>query len=225
MVIRVDYETKVILVAIQYSFFLSSYKIVILVFALVRKDFLSIYKIIILIFALLRTAFFSLYKMVDSENSSDNYNTLKTRIGTLIKNSEILKFVLHHFKAKAMCQNVIKIFPFAILYVPDRYKTQEMCDKVILENGGMLKFIPDGYKNQTMCYNLLLIGLMHSNLSSVATCPIYPIKQYLSFCNTISSWDICDKVLILALLYLNLSLIDIRLKKCMLKLFPKNLFS
>ena len=68
-----------------------------------------------------------------------------------------------------------------------------MCDKVILENGGMLKFIPDGYKNQTMCYNLLLIGLMHSNLSSVATCPTYPIKRYLSFCNTISSWDMCDK--------------------------------
>ena len=70
---RVDYKRGVNLITIQNSFFCHTYCKNILIFALVRTVFLSSYKNI-LIFAQVRTAFFSLCKMVDSENSSDNYN-------------------------------------------------------------------------------------------------------------------------------------------------------
>ena len=87
MVIRVDYEAKVILVTIQ-KIFSPSYENIISILTLVTTAFLSRYKIpqfiknlrpvstgIILIFALVRTAFFGLYKMVFleiSQNSQEN---------------------------------------------------------------------------------------------------------------------------------------------------------
>ena len=52
--------------------------------------------------------------MVDSENSPFNYNTFKISIGEIMKNPEILEFVLDHPKTKkiginarvAVCNNV-----------------------------------------------------------------------------------------------------------------------
>ena len=50
--------------------------------------------------------------MVDSK-------TLKICIGTIIKNSEILRFVPDHFKTKKMCKNAAKKCPFIIKYIPN----------------------------------------------------------------------------------------------------------
>ena len=68
MVIRAHYETKVVLITIQNSSLASS-------------------EIIILIFTLIKTAFlcFSLYKIIENENIPDNYKTLKTSTGAIIK--------------------------------------------------------------------------------------------------------------------------------------------
>ena len=46
--------------------------------------------------------------MVDSENSPNNYKTLKINIGAIIKNSEIPKFVPDYLKTKRMRKNVVK---------------------------------------------------------------------------------------------------------------------
>ena len=56
-------------------------------------------------------------------------------MGTVMRNSEMLKFVPHHFKTKQICKHKVKKIPFLIRDVPDQYKTQHMCDKAILENG------------------------------------------------------------------------------------------
>ena len=43
--------------------------------------------------------------------------------GTIIKNSEILKFIPDHLKTKKMCKHAVNKLPFVIIYVPDLYKT------------------------------------------------------------------------------------------------------
>ena len=43
--------------------------------------------------------------MVDSENSSDNYKTLRISIGAIIKNPVMLTFVPDLLKTKRMCKN------------------------------------------------------------------------------------------------------------------------
>ena len=102
----------------------------------------------ILIFAPVKTAFFSSYKIVDSENSPDNYKTLKIGIRTTAKNPEMLKFVRDHLRTKVMCKNAVNRLAFVVMYVPDGYKTEEMCDEGILRNHEMLRFIPYCYENQ-----------------------------------------------------------------------------
>ena len=57
--------------------------------------------------------------MVDSEYSADIYTSVKIYIGTVIKNPEILKFVLDHLKTKKMRKHAVKKLPFVIRYVPD----------------------------------------------------------------------------------------------------------
>ena len=89
--------------------------------------------------------------MVDNEYSMGIYGSVKISIGTVIKNPEVLKFVLDHLKTKEMCKHAVKKLPFLIRYAPDQYKTQQMWDKAILENGKTLKFVPDCHKNEEMC--------------------------------------------------------------------------
>ena len=76
------------------------------------------------------------------------YNSLNSSAVTIMKNSEMLRFVPDHFKK---CKHVVKIFPYLSRYFPDQCKTQQMCDNAITENGGTLKSVPDCYKNQEMC--------------------------------------------------------------------------
>ena len=63
----------------------------------------------------MRTVFFSLYKMVDSDNSPDNYKTLKISIGSIIKNPKMLKFVPDYLKVKKTCKNAVKRLLFLIM--------------------------------------------------------------------------------------------------------------
>ena len=57
--------------------------------------------------------------MLDSKNNPENYKTLKIRIGTTIKNSEMLGFVPDHLKTKKMCKTSVRKFSFIIKYIPD----------------------------------------------------------------------------------------------------------
>ena len=51
--------------------------------------------------------------MVDSEYINDSYKIFKKiNIGTIIKISGIIRFVLDHFKTKQMCKHVVKMLPF-----------------------------------------------------------------------------------------------------------------
>ena len=91
---------------------MSSHKNIVLTFALGKTVFLTYENI--LIFALAKTAFCGLYKMVDSKDSPDNYKTLKISIGTLIKYSEMIKFVPDHLKTKKVCKRAVKKLPIVI---------------------------------------------------------------------------------------------------------------
>ena len=62
--------------------------------------------------------------MVDSEYSMDIYKSVKTNIGTVIKNPEMLKLLPDHLNTKTMCNHAIKKLPFLIRYILDQYKTQ-----------------------------------------------------------------------------------------------------
>ena len=143
LVIRVNYEETVI----QNSFFSQTIEILFYLSAQSEQFFFFFFYF-----------FFSLYKMIDSKYSPTNHKNLKVSIGTIIKSSEMLRFVSDHLKIKNMCKHAVKKLPFVTRYVPDRYKTQEICDKVNLENDRTLIFLLD-------CYNcaikLLIIRLMH----------------------------------------------------------------
>ena len=56
--------------------------------------------------------------MVDS---IDIYKSLNINSGTVIKKSEILKFVPDHFKSKKMCQHAVKKLSYLLRYVPDQH--------------------------------------------------------------------------------------------------------
>ena len=95
--------------------------------------------------------------MVNSEYSTDNYKLLKISVGSIIKNSKMVRFVPDHLKTEKRCKNIVKKLPFEIRYFSDQYKTQEMWDKFILENGGTLKSVPDCYKIKKNILKLLII--------------------------------------------------------------------
>ena len=110
---------------------------------------MSIYKNIVLNFSLLKAVFcFVIYNTVDNESNMDIYKFVKIRIGTVMGNPVILKFVSDHLKTKEMCKHSFKKLPFVVRYVPDRYKTQKMCGKSVLKNGRTLESVPDCHKNQ-----------------------------------------------------------------------------
>ena len=49
-----------------------------------------------------------------------------------------------------MCNEVVRIEPILLVYVPDHLKTQEVCKEAV-SNGSRLSFVPDQYKTQEMC--------------------------------------------------------------------------
>ena len=67
--------------------------------------------------------------MVDSEYSSDKCKSLKITIRSIIKNSEMLRFIPDHIKTKKTYKHAVKKLSFLIKYVPDRYKTQQMVER------------------------------------------------------------------------------------------------
>ena len=66
----------------------------------------------------------------------DVCKSLNISIVTVMKNLEMLKFILHHLKTKKMCKRTVKKLPYLLRYVLDQYKTQQLCDKATLDNGG-----------------------------------------------------------------------------------------
>ena len=107
-------------------------------------------------------------------------------------------------------------------YVLDRYKIQEMCDKSSLQNGGTLE--SDSYKNKKTC-NEAAHNYGHA-LDFVLDCyktqtfynknvNTFPFAiQFVPECYKIQK--MCDKAVDTCFI---LFLINIRLKKCVKKLF------
>ena len=61
--------------------------------------------------------------MFDSEYSTDNYKCLKISTGAIIKNPEMLLFVIDNLETRKMSKNAVKKLRFVIRYVPDRCRT------------------------------------------------------------------------------------------------------
>ena len=89
------------------------------------------------------------------------YKSLIISIGTVMKNSEMLKFAPGHLKTKKICKYAVEKLHYVLRYVPDQDKTQQMCDKAILENGGILMSVPDATKIKKFVIKQLIITLMH----------------------------------------------------------------
>ena len=65
----------------------------------------------------------------------DIYKSLDINFGTVMKNPEMLMFVLDHLQTKKMWMHAVKKLPFYLRYVTDQCETEQTCDKAILENG------------------------------------------------------------------------------------------
>ena len=66
------------------------------------------------------TFFFAIYKMVDCEYSTNIYNVLNISIGTVMRNQEMLKFVLDHFKDRKISKHAVKNLLYQLRCVPDQ---------------------------------------------------------------------------------------------------------
>ena len=49
----------------------------------------------------------------------DIHKSLNISIVTVMKSTEIIKFVLDHLKTKKMCRHAVKKLPYLLRYVPD----------------------------------------------------------------------------------------------------------
>ena len=104
-----------------------------------------------------------------------------------------------------------------------------MYNQAILKYGGTLKFFPDCCKkkkcNQAVdnyAQALEFVSICHKTEKMCNEAPDTSLLlQYNWFSNVIRLKKCVLKLLILVLLYLILFLIDITLKKCLIKLFPK----
>ena len=83
---------------------------------------------------------------------------LKKSIGEIIKNLDLLRFILDC--VKEMCKNVVKKLPVIKRYVPDWYKNQKMFDKVIPENSETFKSVLTAIRIKKFVIKLLIIMLM-----------------------------------------------------------------
>ena len=54
------------------------------------------------------------------------YKSINISIVTVMKNSEMLKFVRDHLKTKKICKHAVKKLPYVLRYVPYQYDTQQM---------------------------------------------------------------------------------------------------
>ena len=107
-------------------------------------------------------------------------------------------------------------------YVPDQHKTQQMFDKAILENES-LESVPDGHKNQAMCnkavdnyphaLTFFPICYITQNMCDKAVNTHPTTTQFVSEC--FKTQEMCDKAVNRCFLHLILSLINIKLKKCL----------
>ena len=70
-------------------------------------------------------------------------NLINIDTGTVMKNSEMLKFVPDHLKTKKMCNHAATKLPNLLRHVPYQHKTQKICDQAILENEGTVNLVPD----------------------------------------------------------------------------------
>ena len=99
--------------------------------------------------------------MVDRECSIDIYKSVKTSIGTVMKNPEMFKLIPEHLKTKKLCKHAVKKLSFLIRCVPDQYKTQQICDKAVLEMVEHQSLFLTALEIKNCVIKLLTITLMH----------------------------------------------------------------
>ena len=138
----------------------------------------------------------------------------------------MLIFISDHLKLKKCVNMQLKELPFVIRYVPDQCKTQQMCDKVILENSGTLESVADHCKYQQICDKALedhlhVLEFVPECYKTPKMCDkaVYKCPFVLDSVPDHYKFDkMCDKSVSEDPFKLKKNaMIDIRLKKCVLK--------
>ena len=60
-----------------------------------------------------------------------------------------------------MCDIVVSLYPFVIIYCPDKYKTQKKCDEAVDDSLAALKSIPGWFVTSKMLENF--DNALHTN--------------------------------------------------------------
>ena len=102
---------------------------------------------------------------------------------------------------------------FANLNPTSYFKIQQMCEKAILENGKTLESVSDCYRNQQMCDQA--VDNYSYALKFVPDC-------YMNQKLCEKGVDTHPSTIAFVFLQKHLSLIEIRLKKCMIKLLNRS---
>ena len=91
--------------------------------------------------------------MAESENSSNNCETVKISIGTIIQDLKVIVFVPDYLKIKKKYENVVKKFMRyetintvgRLRLIPNCYKNQKILDKAVDDYTHALEFVPECY--------------------------------------------------------------------------------
>ena len=54
----------------------------------------------------------------------------------------VFDFIVDQYETQKICDILISLYPFLIVYCPDKYKTQNMCDQAVGDCLAVLQFIP-----------------------------------------------------------------------------------
>ena len=65
--------------------------------------------------------------------------------------------ILDQYKIQKICDIVVSLYPFLIVYCPDKYKTQRMCDKAVDDSLAALKLTPDWFVTRKIIKTFILL--------------------------------------------------------------------
>ena len=79
---------------------------------------------------------------------------MKCVIKQLVDVFFVFNSIPDRYKAQEICDIVVSLYPFLIVYCPDKYKTQKMCHEAVDDCLAALKLIPDWFVTSKMIKKL-----------------------------------------------------------------------
>ena len=88
-------------------------------------------------------------------------------------------FILDQYKTQEISSIVVSLYPFLIVYCPDKYETQKMFDEAVHDSLATLKLIPDWFVTSNfvsllhfllLCTKMIVYSFFDEDFGDVTFC-------------------------------------------------------